>query len=355
MRQNLANTTKKRPATIQDIADEVGVSKMTVSLVLADKGSISPATRLAVQQAAQRLNFVPNPHARRLSQGGSPNMIGLFSLRLDLGTSTLKMQRIQAALSAKGYDVPAYAYDYRLHTPTNVIPSLVNLRQQRPRAIVCNAAGLPQETLEELRLYLQGGGIVVCYDSPIEIDCDRVIFDRLENTYLGTRHLLELGHRHIGFSEGSEINRAGLRHAGFKQALQEFKVEARDEWFLKFAVSDLEEFYDGERVAESFLQLKERPTAMCFADDQTAMAFICKLIRSGVRVPEDVSVVGADDAPVARNSIPSLTTVTHPAKAIAHEVVQLLLSRLEEGYNGPSREIIISSELKIRESTKPPQ
>ena len=94
---------------------------------------------------------------------------------------------------------------------------------------------------------------------------------------------------------------------------------------------------------------------MCIINDVTASTFVTQLHRAGVRVPQDVSVVGYDDTPAARYALVPLTTVSHPVKGIANPIVEMLLSRLDASYDGAARCLEVKGELVVRESTAPPQ
>nr|MBC7612692.1 LacI family DNA-binding transcriptional regulator [Pseudopedobacter sp.] len=155
--------------TMQDVAREVGVSKMTVSYALNGTGRMSEKTRQAVLEAAQRLGFERNPHAQRLSNGRSNNTVGLFSLWFDFGVGTQKMQLIQNTLNERGFDVPIYGAGLRDCREANAQAAALSvIRRQKPDALVCSTAGLHEKALEELRRYQNEGGVLVCYDHPVD-------------------------------------------------------------------------------------------------------------------------------------------------------------------------------------------
>ena len=342
---------EKKRVTIHDVAAIAGVTKSTVSQVLAGKGNYPKETRERIQKEARRLKYEPDPLARRLSSGYLNKEIALFTLLLDLHVSTKKLQRLQELLVSQGFEVPVYACGSGAQMP-NVI--LRSLRQQRPRAIVVNSQGLTSKTLHELELYQGEGGILVCYDGPAEINCDKVIFDREDNSYQATRHLLELGHRDIGFCSPGINAPIEPRLKGFCRALDEFKAPLRKAWLIDTDSPHTLYEHAGSEMAAKFLRLKKRPTAVCVGDDYTAVCFAAALERGGVHVPSDVSVVGHDDSPIAGLGPLLLTTVTHPAEEIVAHTVELLNTRLQ-GYSGPPREVVIGSQLIIRESSAPPK
>lgn len=346
----------KRAVTIQDVARHAGVAKATASYALSGKGQLALETREAVLMAARELGFEPNLNAQRLSSGRCTDTIGLFAVRLDLGVSAQKLQRIQSLLCARGYRVPVFTGGFQLDgQPANdqdTAAFLSDLRRQKPLAIICNAVSLGPASLAELERFQGEGGTLVVYDHPNTLDCDKVVFDRTHNTYLAAKHLLELGHREIGLYMPGDYpaplpNKPHPRIAGFRQALEEFGATLNPQWL--WHGGQYEE--GGAILGEKFLALKHRPTALCVVNDAAAVAFCSTLLRAGLRVPEDVSVVAHDDLPIARYFSIQLTAVSNPVEAIAQNAVELLLHRLHNPA-APFSTRVLRGELTPRASTR---
>jgi LacI family transcriptional regulator len=339
-----------RPPTLQDIAAEVGVTKATVSYALSGKATVAPRTRKAVLQAAKRLGYEVNLHAQTLSRGHS-SLVGLFSLSLDFGVGTQKLNLMQQMLMEHGYTVPVYVYGHSVRDAVDHSVLLGELCRQKPRAIVCDYSRLPESALDKLRQYARQGGVLVGYNYPREIEGDQVTFDQEDNTYQAARHLLEQGHRKIAFVMHGEVDSKNPRLPGFARALQAYGLTPRPEWVLGTGMIAEEA---GAELAARFMALPERPTGICIVNDGVAAAFVNEIRRFGLRVPQDVSVVGHDDLPIARAGGPiRLTTVSHPVEAIATQVVEFLHSRLEGQYDGPARRVALRGELRIRDSVQP--
>lgn len=343
------------PVTIWDVARVAGVSKSTVSAALTGTGRVSAKTKDKVESAARELGFVPNPHAQRLLRKRDEQTIGFFSLDLDLGGRTRQLQIIQAALNDLGYDVPIYACGYRGRDNRERQMKLLNaLLSQRPRAVVFNASGVIPEVLERLeRHQIEEGGIVVCYsyDAPLGYAFDQVILDPEERTYLGARALLELGHRDIGFFNVGQRELDGRQKRGFERALAEFGAQSREEWlFGNEGVLRYEE--EGVLLAQKFLALSQRPSAMLAWNDYAALAFVTELVRAGVKVPDELSVIGYGNSPIARHCIVPLSTIAMSMDEVAAHVVELLTSRLDGGDFGPRR-VFVREELIQRDSSAP--
>ena len=336
--------------TMQTIASQLGVSRMTVSFALNGTGRVSQEMRQKVLDLAHELDFRPNLDAQRL-KGQRPNNVELFVLWLEPGAGSSKIRFIQELLKARGYNVPVHCAGLRDSTSeSNQAEILAALRHQKPRALVAASGGLHRKALDELRRYQDEGGILATYDHATDLLCDQTVFDRVDNTYRATRHLLDLGHRDVGIGFHANLWQNDLRYRGYQRALREFGLEPRANWGLE-GLQPEDYASAGVTMAQKFLSLRVRPTAMAILNDYAAMAFLSELRRAGVECPRDLSVVGHDDHPLSRyNSVP-LSTVTHPARQIAESVAQHLISRLE-GYDGPPRATQLQGELVQRDSAQ---
>ena len=350
-------TAAVRAATIHDVARAAGVSNFTVSCALNGKSGVAETTRAAVEAAARQLGYRPNPHAQRLVSGRALNAVGLFSLNLDFGVGTRKMREIQRSLLERGFSAAIHGFGY--YAAQNAVDQaalLSDLRRQAPRAIVCETNGLKDEAVEELRLYVAEGGTLVCHCPYLDVDvaCDKVILDYAPATRAAALHLLAMRHREPGFFMVSPHKPTGPLVDGFRQGLREGGSDLREDrilWGGDYAAYE----EAGESLARQFLALREWPSAVYVVNDYVAQVFIAEIGRAGVRVPDDLSVIGNDDAPIARCGVLPLTTVSHPVAAITASVLQLLYSRLDGDYDGEPRREIVRSELVHRHSVVPPR
>jgi DNA-binding LacI/PurR family transcriptional regulator len=338
------STQLKRKPTREDVARAAGVSTTAVSYAFSGKGRMPESTRELVLQTAKQLGYEGNYYAQRL-RGGNDNMISLFALQLTGGINTDKMTAVLQGLGEHGYYAPLHSLSHS--TESRQVEMASTLRRQQPRALAVFAPGIYPAAWDEIKRYHDDGGVVVTFDRKLPFEWDQVLFDRADNLYRAARHLLELGHRDIGFCEHGSAE-STERVDGFRRALQEFGVEANPQWLW----GEYPDETAGRNLAVKWLKLKKRPTAMCIVNDLAASSFVNNILRAGVRVPEDVSVIGYDNTPAAENCIVPLTSVTHPAQEIAKIVVELLISRIEDTYSGPPRYIGVEADLAIRESTR---
>lgn len=344
--------------TIHDVAAALGMHKSSVSLALSGKGNISAATREKVATVAREMGYEPNPLAQRLANGVSKSLVCLCSGVLDLGLTTEKILLIQKELAQQGLEVPIYTFAESAKSDGLSLAAQVRqICRQQPRAIVCAGQLLGDEVFRELEAYAREGGIVVSYDMPVSMACDQVIFDREDNSYQTARHLIERGHRSIGIgmsnpnsvSLDDERSPLSLRLKGFRRALTEAGLPIQDKWIF------LNPTYErgGIEMARQYLRLEHRPTGLCIVNDYVALAFMVEVMRQGVRVPEDVSLIGHDNQLVASLCPVPLSSTTQPAEEIAQAVAKMLLDRLDGNTCAP-RTVIIKSSFVERQSVTAP-
>lgn len=352
---DLLKPSEKR-ATLQDIARLTGVSVATVSGAFSGNRRMSVHTREAVLSTARDLGFELNPHAQRLRAGGCSNTIGLLSEN-DLGVATLTTSELRFRLDERGFQVDDHLIPlYLQQVETRQTELLRQMCRQNPRAILFSNVGLEPGAFDILKQYMKGGGVLVYWalmrtDSTSQnLEADHVFIDTEEERYLQARHLIDLGHREIGyFSHGGEFE-SGPHLNGFKRACAEAKIEVRPEWmWSNYGYEDA-----GIKHAERFLALRERPTGVCIVNDNAAAAFVHRVMRSGLQVPRDISVIGCDDTAAARGAFVPLTTMRRPIEELSHAVIQLLCDRLDGTLQGPPVTREIKTQLIMRSSTAAP-
>lgn len=329
--------------------------KSTISLALSGRGNIADKTRDIVEAKAREMGYSPNPLAQRLAFGANNNVVYIFSGVLDVGLATEKILLLQRQLNRLKLEVPIYTSgEANIFDGAAQADELRQLCLQRPRAIICAAQMVDAAVLGALKNYQENGGIVVTYDIALPIKCDQVVFDREDNAYQAARYLLEQGHRDLGLSislppswESKANVPQDLRVKGFKRALEEYKVPFRAEWLFENPTYEA----GGAVLAQKFLALKKRPTGLCIVNDYVALAFMTQIMRAGLNVPADVSLIGHDDQPIAEYCPVPLTCISHPVQQIVSAVIELLNARLE-GSTAPPRTIITKGELMHRQSIK---
>src|SRR5579884_1903549 len=333
-------------ATIRDIADLAGVSIATVSRVLNDRPDVAPETRETVLQVVREHGFSTNRGARALSSGRT----GMIGLTLPLVADAYFGPILSGAAEA------LYERDLRIV----LAPTLhehdreVSLVERLMRGTTDGAIlMLPEESEQELRTLQRQGFPFVVVDPreppPDGIAC--VAAMHAAGAKQATEHLLELGHRRIGAITGppgwyaTEERLVGFRAAlASAGILLDPELVVHSDWRLHW----------GMQAAEQLLSLDEPPTAIFGFNDNVAIGALHAAHRRGLRVPDDVSVVGFDDTAQAVIVMPQLTSVRQPLAEMGRMGVSLL-TRLMNGQRLEAMRVELSTTLVVRDSTARPK
>jgi LacI family transcriptional regulator len=318
----------RQGVTLQDIALRTGVSKVTVSYVLNDRESrvrISDSTRQRVLTAAREMGYHPNAVARALARRCTDTItLVMQSPSVFAGGSGFMSELMHGVLEAAN----VLGYDLMLHTKP--LPSV----DAEVRALTDGRADgvlVLRDLDDPLAAALSGRKFpcVVVFARTLDpsicfVDCDNIAGGRLAASYLW-----DLGHRRLGFVGGSAASSAVRdRRAGFMAALSErgAALHPDDEITVTFAGGDFSPL-----IAR--LRRPDPPTALFFWSDDIAAAAIAVLRRElGLRVPDDLSVIGFDDAPaVCERSVPRLTSIRQPIETIARRALEVLVTRIQTG------------------------
>ncbi|MQY14047.1 HTH-type transcriptional regulator DegA [Streptomyces sp. RB5] len=330
--------------TLRDVARHAGVSVRTVSNVVNNYAVVAATTRARVQASIDLLGYRPNLLARHLKQGRS-RIIGLVVPELDVPYFAELARLIIARARARGYTVlidqtdgdarrereliteHAYALSFDGVIVSPLALTADDLRERR--------SGLPLLLLGEK---LFGGG------------ADHVAIDNVGAAREATAHLLAAGRRRIaaiGVQPGAVTGTAALRVQGYRLALAEAGVEP-DESLLVPAAR-----YHRANGAAAMAGLLDRPdppdAVFCF-NDLLALGALRVALTRGLRVPQDLAVVGFDDIEDGRYSTPTLTTVAPDKELLARHAVEQLLGRIEDGDTGDPLELRTPYRLIVRES-----
>ena len=341
-----ASRRSRGSVTVEDVARAAGVSAMTVSRVVNGGSNVRESTRAAVLEAIERLNYSPNAAARSLAAGDA-SQIGLlysnpsavylsqFLIGALAGARRTGCHLVLEACEGESADEQAEATRRFANTAVEGVILPPPLSESAPVQAELAAAGIPAVS------------VATGQPSPGSLN---VRIDDFAAAKAMTEHLIELGHRNIGFIKGHPNQIASReRYRGFIAALEEAGLSesaaAVEQGYFTFR--------SGLVAAERLLARQSRPTAIFASNDDMAAAAVGVAHRQGLHVPDDLSVVGFDDTSLATNIWPELTTVRQPIAAMAETAVNLLLSRLRgrPGAEPPTEERVLEHELIIRESS----
>jgi len=327
--------------TMADVAREAGVSLMTVSRVINEKGEVSPATRQRILEVIEQLGYRPSAIAR-----------GLATRRT--GSLGLVMPDVANPFFsdvARGAEHVAYAEGYNIflcntdEDPQRELSVLQSLEEKQVDGVVLCSSRLDDSELEAALAHhpaavlvnrrLEGGGVV-----------GSVLSDDEAGGRLATQHLLQAGHRVVGFLAGPPASHSGRQRAkGYCAALAAAALPHNPDWTRH--CSPVVE--SGRETARHLLTAYPELTALFCYNDLVAVGALQACADLGRRVPDDLAVVGFDDILLAALVIPSLTTCRVPRYELGAQAMQLLLDQIN-GCHDECTEIVLQPELIVRAS-----
>ncbi|MGR0220714.1 LacI family DNA-binding transcriptional regulator [Agromyces sp. ZXT2-6] len=332
--------------TLAEIADEAGVSLSTISKVLNGRADVAAATRARVEQVMAERGY------RRRGGGRSESRAELIELvfhELDPIWSMEVIDGVESVAKQHGLSVVLTVSGTR-HSPD---PDWIEgVMRRRPVGIVLVFSDLAPEYRERLHARAIPFVIVDPAGDPSP-DAPSVGSANWSGGLAATRHLIEFGHRRIAAITGPEDMMCSLaRIDGYRSAMNSAGLPIDESWirFGDFHVSG------GRDRARTLLDAPERPTAIFAGSDMQALGVLEAARERGIRVPEDLSVVGYDDIPLARWLTPKLTTVHQPLRRMGEEAARLAIRLADEPLESgaPTPRMDLATSLVVRESTAPP-
>ncbi len=322
---------------MDDVAEHAGVSRALVSLVMRDSPRVSDHSRKKVLASAAELGYRPNVWARNLASGQT-NTIGVMLNDLHNPFFSELAHGVADVATENGMEVLLTSGWQRDAGEQAAIDTLLNLRAD---GIVIGAARFASEVFDEVAA--QGPTAAVSYFARPD-SMDTVSNDESYGAELVVAHLTQLGHTRIAHIDAGNAPGAPERRDGFARAMVDRGLAP-----IVFSGDFNEEAaYD---ATVDIMALKEPPTAIFAANDLAASGVIAHLRNVGVRVPEDVSVVGYDDTVLAGLGAISLTTVAQPMKLLGYRAAELLIERIN-GRDEAKHELIRPN-LVVRSTTGP--
>jgi LacI family transcriptional regulator len=337
---------RDRRATLANVAASAGVSVATVSKVLNGRNDVAPTTRALVQELLHEHDYV----ARRVKPAQSPTIELFFHVQLS-AYHTEVLQGVLEAAAEAGVAVVVSVRPHGQRSPGANRPAawarqLATAGRQAAIAVTSELAAADLTALSRARM-----PIVVI--DPLNMPSARVTSVGSTNFAGGlaaTQHLLDLGHRQIAYLGGpATVACNQARMHGYRGAMEAEGVPVPDRYVRTGRFS----YEHGIAGGAALLDLPRPPTAVFAASDETALGVIEAARGRGLRIPEDLSVVGFDDTPVARLAAPPLTTVRQPLREMGAVAVRTAL-RLAAGERVYSHHVELATELVLRQSTARP-
>ncbi len=327
-------------SSITDVARKANVSTATVSRVINNNGSVKPLLRARVLRAIDELDYEPSGIARNM-RNQSKRTIGLIIADVQNPFFTDMVRAIEET---------AYAHQYTVLLGSSANQAkreqlYLNLLVQERVAGVVVVPLATDPSAYQFRRSLP----MVFLDRAVEgVDADAVLLDNFRGGAMAAEHLLSFGHEHIGLVVAPQTHGAvDERQEGFRGAL--VRAGLRPDPALSQWGNDIKEA-GGFSATLELLAMKPRPTALFAVNNVRTLGMLRAINAAGLRVPDDISVVGFDDSPWLSLLSPPLTTISQPVYEMANEAVRLLLRRIGRSSDSPQVVTRMSPTLVVRES-----
>lgn len=331
-------------ATIADVAKLAGLSRATVSRVINNHPYVSDEKKKLVKEAMEALHYYPNSTAQKLRSQKTETIAVLVPILTNPFFAYL-LEGIDTVANERGYHLLVCQTRY---SQEKEIYFLNLLKTKQVDGIILTSI---ENDWNKIEGFSEFGPIVLCNEFETRANVPTVRLDQVYGGYIGTRHLIEKGHTKIAYCKakyGKNFSKLTMeRELGYKMALAEYNIPVREEFIIR-EDTDIE---GGKMTLRKMLSLKERPTAIFTGSDMVAAGVITEAKANGLRVPEDIAVIGFDDQPIAEMIEPQITTIKQPILEIGHKASKLMMDIIEKKNQENEFDSLLSLQLIVRAST----
>lgn len=309
-------------ATIKDVARLAGVSTTTVSHVINKTRFVAETTQEKVLDAVKQLNYAPSAVARSLKCNTTRTIGMLVTQSTNLFFSEV-IDGVESYCYRQGYTLILCNTGGIYEKQRDYIRMLA---EKRVDGMLVMCSDLTEELLEMLESHPDIPKVIMDW-GPETSQADKIIDNSEEGGYLATKYLIEKGHQAIACLSGHFVKAACQeRIAGFRRAMAEANLPVNDDWILEGNF----ECDTAVLAADKILAMDTRPTAVFCFNDTMALGLISRLQQRGVRVPDDMSIIGYDNIELAEYFSPPLTTVHQPKRRVGKNAFEILLERIKD-------------------------
>ncbi len=335
---------ERRRVKLTDIAARTGFTVGTISKALQDKDGIAPETKKKIMQAAREIGYIANAQAGALRSGSSKTVAIIVS---DIANPlfAIEIKFCVEALEHEGYQAIVMGTQER---PEREVQAVISaLSKNVDGVLLCPT----QKSMEGINLLIQNDMPFVLMGRRFEDelpDADYVVCDDEKGGYLAGQHLAELGHKRIlVITADRHISSSRERLTGFNRAMAEYGISV-DPALVRLSDPSA---HNASAIVDELLRDRTNFTAVFAFSDYIAWELIYALNQRGIRVPEDISVVGFDDVQSHMCFPPPLTTLHFPKRTITSTCVSMLLDRI--AHTGEEcKQIMLDTYLVVRETTR---
>jgi LacI family transcriptional regulator len=333
-----------KEATIYDVAKYLGISPSTVSRGLQDHPHIRKETKRRIILAAREMGYQHNKFASNLRQKRT-NTLGVIVPKLNSYFMATAIAGIEKVTSQFGYNLIISQSQESGKKEVSGINTLFNSRVDG----LLVSLSFETKILDAFNIFFKKGIPLVFFDRVYECPgCGTIVIDNYKAGYEATSHLISQGCKRIVHLGGSLLrNVYADRMKGYKKALEDSGLKFEKDLVV---IGELNE-KAGIDLAHMILGMKNRPDGVFTANDTTAVAIICELQKSGIKIPEDIAVVGFNNEPIGRFIQPNLSTVHYPAMEVGEVAATTLINRLNNLQSANLTSVVLEHSLIIRQSS----
>jgi DNA-binding LacI/PurR family transcriptional regulator len=339
--------------TSTELAGKLGLSRATVSIVLrgdAERRKIPAKTVERVMRAAERYNYVPNQIAQRLRKQRS-GVVSVIVVNFRMDWAEAVMDGVLEVLEAKG--LTPFVATHR-NDPQRQERELLAALSRRDDGVICQPIAGHTAIYERLRK--AGIPVVFLGDYPADMPhVSRVAWDSGEAARVAVQHLIDTGRRRIAYlGMHYPLHMHIARFAAYEDAIRDAGLPLNPRWVVHAsAQGTLDDTLD-PALARFFAPGAEHPDAIFVINDGLALPMLERLAAAGIRVPQDVAVIGMGDVPMARHVGIGLSTVVEPVREMGVEAAQAMAALIGNPALAPIERIIVSNTLRARRTTGAP-
>ena len=336
---------QKKAITIYDIAHELNLSPSTVSRALKDHHSIGKETKKAVVKLANMRGYRPNSIAASL-RNKKTNNIGVIITWMNRPFVSSLISGIETEANLKGYNV-IITQSHDIYK--NEVVNARALYDSRVTGLIVSLA-MKTKQYDHLKQFIDNNIPVVFVDRVVEeLNSDIVIIDNYAAGYMAAEHLIKQGCKRIAHIGGARNRNVYYdRERGFRQALKDYSIEIIESFILHNDVLSSEE---GLKCADFLLNSNHPPDGIFTANDTTAVSVIQYAKRKGIKIPDELAIIGFNNDPISEIIEPALSTITHPAIEMGIMAAKQVLKHKDQKDMVQSERIILKTEVLARASS----
>ena len=337
---------QKPEITIHDIAQKLNISASTVSRALKDNPLISETTREKIKKAAIEMGYRPNVMAANLRTRRT-NTIGVIVPLINRHFFSSVISGIEDVAYKQGFAVTISQSNDNQEKESTIAHTLFSNRVDG----LILSIGMATQSYDHLKLFSERNIPLVFFDRIVEeIPAHKIVIDDFGGAYRATQHLIEQGRKkvaHIGGPLNLQIY--AKREAGYRQAISDAGLQINEDLILHNSLTR----EDGLNAIKRILQTKERPDAIFCANDTTALSAIIHLKEKGIKIPEDIAIVGFSNEPFSELVTPSISTIKQPGFEMGQKAAELLIKQIGSKVKPKNYQtIMMETELIVRNSSQ---